>query len=81
MVENLPVMQEVWVRSLGWKDLLEEVATHSSILAERVPWTEDWWATVQGVANSWTRLSVWAQHIEYGVRVIAIKNYPHISAA
>ena len=39
MVENLPVMQEVWVRSLGWKDLLEEVATYSSILAGRISWT------------------------------------------
>ena len=34
IVENLPAMQETWVRSLGWEDLLEkEMATHSSILA------------------------------------------------
>ena len=40
-VENLPAMQETWVRSLGWEDLLEEgMATHSSILAWRIPWTE-----------------------------------------
>ena len=41
-VKNLPTMQETWVRSLGWEDPLEEcVATHSSILAWRVPWTEE----------------------------------------
>ena len=42
MVKNLPVMQETWVRSQGWEDLLEEgMATHSSILAWRIPWTEE----------------------------------------
>ena len=41
MVKNLPAMQEIQVRSLGWKDLLEKgMATHSSILAKRIPWTE-----------------------------------------
>ena len=41
MVKNLP-MQETWVRSLGHKDLLEkEIATHSSILAWEVSWTEE----------------------------------------
>ena len=41
MVKNLPAMQETWVRSLGWKDPLEEgTATHSSILASRTPRTE-----------------------------------------
>ena len=39
MVKNPHVMQETWVRSLGWEDLLkEEMATHSSILAWRIPW-------------------------------------------
>ena len=38
----LPVMQETWVRSLGWEDPLEkEMAIHSSILAWRIPWTEE----------------------------------------
>ena len=42
MVKNLPAMQETWVRSLGWEDLLEkEMATHSSILAWKIPWTEE----------------------------------------
>ena len=40
-VKNLPAVRETWVRSLGWEDPLEEgMATHSSVLAWRVPWTE-----------------------------------------
>ena len=40
MVKRLPTMQETWVQSLGWEDLLEkEIATHSSILAWRIPGT------------------------------------------
>ena len=39
---NLPVMWETWVRSLGWEDLLEKgMATDSSILTWRIPWTEE----------------------------------------
>ena len=42
MVKNLPAMQDAWVRSLGQEDPLEEgMATHSSILAWRIPWTEE----------------------------------------
>ena len=42
MVENLPAMQETWARSLGREDPLEKkMAIHSSILAWRIPWTED----------------------------------------
>ena len=41
-VEKLPAVQETWVRFLCWKDLLEkEMATHSSILAWKIPWTEE----------------------------------------
>ena len=41
MVKNLPAMQETQVRSLDWEDLLEkEMATHSSILAWKITWTE-----------------------------------------
>ena len=41
-VKNLPVMQEIWVWSLGWADTLEEgMATHSRILAWRIPRTEE----------------------------------------
>ena len=40
LVKNLPAMRETWVRSLGWEDPLENgKATHSSILAWRIPWT------------------------------------------
>ena len=57
MVKNLPVMWETWVRSLGWEDSLEEgMATHSSILAWRIPMDRGAWkATVHGVANSQTQ--------------------------
>ena len=41
-LKHLPAMQETWVQSLGQKDPLEkEMATHSSILAWRIPWTEE----------------------------------------
>ena len=39
MVNNLPAIRETWVRSLGWEDLEKGKATHSSILAWRIPWT------------------------------------------
>ena len=40
MVKNLPAMRETWVQSLGWEDPLETgKATHSRILAWRIPWT------------------------------------------
>ena len=42
MVKCLPTMQETWIQSLGQEDLLEkEMATHSSILAWKNPWTEE----------------------------------------
>ena len=67
MVKNLPAMWETWVPSLGWEDALEEgKATHSSILAWRIPRVRGAWrATVQGVEKSWTRLSNWTQHTFY----------------
>ena len=40
LVKNPPAMRETWVRSLGWEDTLEKrKATHSNILAWRIPWT------------------------------------------
>ena len=40
--KHLPTIRETWVQSLGWEDLLEkEMATHSSILAWKIPWTEE----------------------------------------
>ena len=42
VVKNPPAKQESWVRSLGWEGgLEEEMATHSSILAQEIPWTEE----------------------------------------
>ena len=42
MVKNPPAARETWVRSLGWEDPVEEsMATHPSILAWRIPWTEE----------------------------------------
>ena len=42
MVKNLPAVWETWVQSLGWEDPLEKgMATHSSILAWRLPWVEE----------------------------------------
>ena len=54
MVKNLPVMQETWVQSLGWKDPLEEgMAAHSSILAWRIPiYRGTWQVMVHEVTES-----------------------------
>ena len=54
MVKHQLAMQETWVRSLDWGGTLEEdMATHSSILAWRIPVDrEAWWATVHGVTKS-----------------------------
>ena len=42
IVERLPIMWETWVQSLGWEDPLEKaMATHSSTLAWKIPWTEE----------------------------------------
>ena len=52
MVKNLPAMQKTWVQFLGQKDPLEkEMATHSRILAWRIPWTD------HGLSKSQTQLS------------------------
>ena len=54
--KNPRVIQETWVKSLGWEDPLEEgMATHSSILASRIP--KETGATVHGVAKSQTGLN------------------------
>ena len=56
MVKNLPAMWETWVRSLGWEDPLEKgMATHSSILARRISWTEE----PGGL------LSMWSQRVRH----------------
>ena len=60
MVKNLPAMLEMQVRSLGWEDPLEKgMATHSSVLAWRIPWTEEpgWLQSMglQRVRHDWAR--------------------------
>ena len=53
LVKNLPAMRETWVRSLGWEDFLEKgKATHSSILAWRIPWTVQFMGS-QRVRHDW----------------------------
>ena len=66
-------MQETSVQSLGWEDPLEEdMSTHCSILAWRIPMDRGaWGATVHEVAKSRTRLSKQAQHIADSFRCTA----------
>ena len=58
MVKNPPAMQKTWLQSISWEDPLQkEMATHSSILAWRIPWTEELGGaggTVHGVAKCQT---------------------------
>ena len=57
-VKSLPAMQETWVQSLGWEDSLEKgMATHTSTLAWRIPWTEKPGRLQSMMLQSWTQLS------------------------
>ena len=61
-------MQETWVRSLGWEDLLEEeMAAHYSILAWKIPWTEEpgAQATVHGVTSLPVQIPEQAFHLSF----------------
>ena len=69
LVKNLPAMWETWVPSLGWEDPLEkETATHSSILAWRIPWTVESMGS-QWVRHDWMTFTslgakqIWARHL------------------
>ena len=63
MVKNPPAMWETWVRSLGWEDSLEEgMATHPSILAWRIPWTEKPGGLQSTGSQSRTQLKLLAEH-------------------
>ena len=67
MVKNPPTMQETAVQSLGWEDPLEkEMATHFSILAWRIPQTEEPGGTVHRVTKSQTRLKWLSTHAHRG---------------
>ena len=63
-VKNPPAVQETWVQSLGWEYPLEKgMVTYFRILAWRIPMHRGaWWATVHGIAKSWTWLRGRAQH-------------------
>ena len=58
-IKNLPAMQETLVQSLGWEDSMEKgMATHCSILAWRIPWTEEpGGLQTMGVTKNWTHQS------------------------
>ena len=75
-VKNLPAMQEMWVRSLGWEDAVEKrMAVYSSILAWRIPMDrEAWRATVHGVAKNRTWLSYWQHNICHEIMAIYYKH-------
>ena len=59
LIKNPPEIWETWVQTLSWEDTLEEdMATHFSILAWRIPVDRGaWQAAVHGVAKSWIQLS------------------------
>ena len=77
-VKRLPAMRETWVRSLGWEDPLEkEMATHSSTLAWKIPWTEEPCKLQSTGSQSRARLSdVTSLHLKD--RMINEKSYINI---
>ena len=78
-VKNLSAFWETWVQSLGWEDPLEKgTATHSSILAWRIPSTGAWQATVHAVSKNWTWLSDFHFHLEYPVHDRILAFFPFI---
>ena len=68
LVKNPPAVQETWVQSLGWEDPLEEgMATHSTILAWRIPMERGTcWTTVHGVTKSWN-ITEWLSTAEHEI--------------
>ena len=83
MVMNPPTMQKTWVRSLGWEDPLKEgMETHSSILAWRIPWTEepDGLQTMgsQRVGHDWVTkhsTALCCFGVKYSVYIGAVKKF------
>ena len=59
MVKSLPAMWETQVKSRGWEDLEKEMASHSSILAWKIPWTEEPSGPESMGMQSWTQLSTY----------------------
>ena len=64
IVKNLPATQETWVRSLDREDPMKEMATHSSILAWRIPWTEDP-GGLQSMGSQRVRHHTWANYVPF----------------
>ena len=65
-VKNLPAFQDTWLQSLGHEDPLEkEMATHSSILAWRIPWTEEP-GRLQSIESQRVRMTKQLTHIQQG---------------
>ena len=77
MVKNLPAMQETQVQSLGWEDPLgKRMAIHSSILAWRIPWTEDLvgyspWDRKESDMTEWLTLSHTYLPIQFSCSVVS----------
>ena len=68
MVKNLPVVQETWVQSLSWEDPLEKpMATHSSIVSQKISWTEE----------SGELQSVGSQRVGHGCARAHTHTHPH----
>ena len=76
VVKNLPIMQEIRVQSLGQEDpLVKKVATHSSILAWEIIWTEDLGGLqFTGSQKSWTGLSKWRTRTNRKIKRVNPKN-------
>ena len=71
-LKRLPAMQETWVQTQGWENPLEKgMATHSSILAWRIPWTEERGRPQSmRVTKSWTQLKRPSMHTRMAVSAL-----------
>jgi hypothetical protein len=70
-VKNPPAVQEPWLQSLHWEDLEEGTAAHSSVLAWRIPWTEELGWTVHGV----TKQSDMTEGLKHKEGIVGFINY------
>ena len=71
MVKHPPTMQETWVRSLGREDPLEEMATHSGILAWEIPWTEEP-GGLQSMGSQRVRQDLATEQRQQGAKILHI---------
>ena len=76
MINNLPTVQETWVRSLGREDPLEKgMALHSSILAWRIPWTEEP-LSCRGGCSRTTAFLGWTESAQSGFSLLLLQQNP-----